>query len=187
MIVASAYHYRRVRSIALLLRGPFLEIKHAVPHMERGTIKNIASICEIRAAYCPHAYSAAKFGVIGLTKSVALELAERGIRVNAVCPGGIGTEIWSPPQMPVELSQRTPEIVEPWLAGKNPMGRSGFPFDIANAVVWLANNESSFVTGHAHVVDGGFTAGVRWTQRLEEFDQLGERFRSALGQTTVTP
>jgi NAD(P)-dependent dehydrogenase (short-subunit alcohol dehydrogenase family) len=119
----------------LPLRGPFLEMKHAVPHMERGTIKNIASICGIRAAYCPHAYSAAKFGVIGLTKSVALDLAERGIRVNAVCPVGIGTEIWSPPQMPVELSQRTPEIVEPWLAGKNPMGRSGFPSDIANAVV----------------------------------------------------
>ena len=75
--------------------------------------------------------------------------------------------------MPVELSQRTPEIVEPWLAGKNPMGRSGFPSDIANAVVWLASNESSFVTGHALVVDGGFTAGVRWTQQLEEFDQLG--------------
>jgi NAD(P)-dependent dehydrogenase (short-subunit alcohol dehydrogenase family) len=74
MIVASAYHYRRVRFIALLLRGPFLEIKHAVRHMERGTIKNIASICGIRAAYCPHAYSAAKFGVM----SVAKTATERG-------------------------------------------------------------------------------------------------------------
>jgi NAD(P)-dependent dehydrogenase (short-subunit alcohol dehydrogenase family) len=74
MIVASAYHYRRVRLIALLLRGPFLEIKHAVPHMERGTVKSIASICGIRAAYCPHAYSAAKFGVM----SVAKTATERG-------------------------------------------------------------------------------------------------------------
>ena len=105
-----------------------------------------------------------------MAKSVALELAERGIRVNAVCPGGIATEIWSPPEMPVELSERTPEIVEPWLAGKNPMGRSGFPSDIANAVVWLASYESSSATGHALVVDGGWMAGIRWTQQLEEFD-----------------
>jgi NAD(P)-dependent dehydrogenase (short-subunit alcohol dehydrogenase family) len=174
------------RSIALLLRGPFLGIKFAVPHMKGGTIINIASICGVRAGYCPHAYTAAKFGVIGLTKSVALELAERGIRVNAVCPGGIATEIWAPPEMPAELSERTPEIVEPWLAGTNPMGRSGFPSDIANAVLWLASNESSFVTGHALVVDGGSTAGIRWAQQLEEFDQLGDCFRSALGQTTVT-
>jgi NAD(P)-dependent dehydrogenase (short-subunit alcohol dehydrogenase family) len=184
------------QSIALLLRGPFLGIKYAVPHMEGGTIINIASICGIRAGYCPHAYTAAKFGVIGLTKSVALELAECGIRVNAVCPGGIATEIWSPllrrladhrPEMPAELSELTPEIVEPWLAGTNPMGRSGFPSDIANAVLWLASNESSFVTGHTLVVDGGATAGIRWAQQLQEFDQLGERFRSALGQTTVMP
>ncbi len=173
------------RSIALLLR-PFLGIKYAVPHMEGGTIINIASICGIRAGYCPHAYTAAKFGVIGLTKSVALELAERGIRVNAVCPGGIATQIWAPPEMPAELSELTPGIVEPWLAGTNPMGRSGFPSDIANAVIWLASNESSFVTGHALVVDGGSIAGIRWAQQLEEFDQLGECFRSALGQTTVT-
>jgi NAD(P)-dependent dehydrogenase (short-subunit alcohol dehydrogenase family) len=176
------------RSIALLLRGPFLGIKYALPHMERGAIINIASICGIRAGYCPHAYTAAKFGVIGLTKSVALELAERGIRVNAVCPGGIATEIWfRREKMPAELSERTPEIVEPWIAGTTPMGRSGFPSDIAKAVVWLASDESSFVTGHALVVDGGATAGVRWSQQLEEFGQLGERFRSALGSTTVAP
>jgi NAD(P)-dependent dehydrogenase (short-subunit alcohol dehydrogenase family) len=154
--------------------------------MEGGTIIKIASICGIRAGYRPHAYTAAKCGVIGLTKSVALELAERGIRVNVVCPGGIATEIWAPPEMPAELGERTPEIVEPWPAGTNPMGRSGFPFDIANAVLWLASNESTFVTGHALVVDDGSTAGIHWAQQLKEFDQLGKRFRSALGQTTVT-
>jgi NAD(P)-dependent dehydrogenase (short-subunit alcohol dehydrogenase family) len=175
------------RSIALLLRGPFLGIKYAVPHMDGGTIINIASVCGIRAGYCPHAYTAAKFGVVGLTKSVALELAERGIRVNAICPGSIATEIYAPvyAEMPTELSERTPKIVEPWLAAGVPMGRAGFPADIANAALWLASSESSFVSGHALVVDGASTAGPRWSKQLEDFDYSRERFRSAFGQTTT--
>ena len=80
-----------------------------------------------------------------MTKSVALELAERSIRVNAVCPGGTATEIWAPvyPEMPPQLSERTPEIVEPWLAERIPIGRAGLPADIANATLWLASSESS--------------------------------------------
>jgi len=176
------------RSTALLLRGPFLGIKYAVPHMESGTIINIASVSGIMAGYTPHAYTAAKWGVVGLTKSVALELAERGIRVNAICPGGTATLIWAPvyPEMPAEMSERTPEIVEPWLAALAPQGRAGFPADIANAALWLASSESSFVTGHALVVDGGLTAGKPWSKNLDDFNQLRERFRSALEQSTVT-
>ena len=82
------------RSIALLLRGPFLGIKYAIPHMESGTIINIASVSGITAGYSPHAYTAAKLGVVGLTKSVALELAERGkestLFVLAELPLGFG-------------------------------------------------------------------------------------------------
>jgi NAD(P)-dependent dehydrogenase (short-subunit alcohol dehydrogenase family) len=176
------------RSIALLLRGPFLGIKYAVPHMQRGgTITNIASLSGMLDGFTSHAYTAAKFGVVGLTKSVALELAERGLRVNAICPGGTATGIWAPvfPEMPAELVDRTPEIVEPWLAAEAPIGRAGLPADIANAALWLASGESSFVTGHALVVDGGFTAGMRWSQRLERLENLKERFRAAFNQTTI--
>jgi NAD(P)-dependent dehydrogenase (short-subunit alcohol dehydrogenase family) len=142
----------------------------------------------LAGGWASHAYTAAKFGVGGLTKSVALELAERGIRVNAICPGGIATAIFAPVagELSPGLIERTPEIVEPWLAGVVPLGRSGFPSDIANAALWLTSDESSFVTGHSLVVDGGLTAGRRWPEGLRRFDQLRERFKSAMGQTTVT-
>lgn len=176
------------RAIALLLRGPFLGIKYAIPCMESGTIINIASVSGIAAGLSSHIYTAAKWGVVGLTKSVALELAERGIRVNAICPGGTATFIWAPvyAEMPPDVSERTPEIVEPWLAAGAPLGRAGFPVDIANAAVWLASSESSFVTGHALVVDGGLTAGKRWSEGLRGFDELKERFRSAVEQSIAT-
>jgi NAD(P)-dependent dehydrogenase (short-subunit alcohol dehydrogenase family) len=86
-----------------------------------------------------------------------------------------------------ELIELTPGIVEPWLAAGLPLGRSGFPVDIANAALWLASSESSFVTGHALVVDGGLTSGPRWSQTLLYYDALRERFRTAFGQTTTTP
>jgi NAD(P)-dependent dehydrogenase (short-subunit alcohol dehydrogenase family) len=173
----------------LLLGGTFLGIKYAVSIMQAGgTIINIASVASLVGGYGSHAYTAAKFGVVGLTKSVALELAERGIRVHAICVGGIATAIFAPMagEMSAELTERTPEIVEPWLAEILPLGRSGFPVDIANAALWLASSESSFVTGEAITVDGGLTAGRRWSETLQRYDQLRERFRSALGQTTVT-
>jgi NAD(P)-dependent dehydrogenase (short-subunit alcohol dehydrogenase family) len=177
------------KSITLLLGGTFLGIKYAVPLMQSGgTIINIASVAGLTGGYGTHAYTAAKFGVVGLTKSVSLELAERGIRVNAICPGGIATAIYAPigGEMSADLIERTPEIVEPWLAEILPLGRSGFPADIANAALWLASSESSFVTGEALTVDGGLTAGRRWSQTLNRFEQLQKRFRSASVERPVT-
>ena len=84
------------------------------------------------------------------------------------------------------MIERTPEIVEPFLAEGTPLGRSGFPSDIASAALWLASTESSFVTGHALVVDGGLTSGLPWSHMLHRRGQLLERFKSAKGQTTVT-
>ena len=155
--------------------------------MKSGSIINIASVAGLAGGYSSHPYTAAKFGVIGLTKSVALELAERGIRVNAICPGGIATSIFAAavPDLPAELVERTPEIVEPWIAERYPIGRSGFPADIANAALWLASSESSFVTGHALAVDGGITAGRSWSQQNQAYDRLRERFRSAMDQLAV--
>jgi NAD(P)-dependent dehydrogenase (short-subunit alcohol dehydrogenase family) len=178
------------RSIALLLGGTFLGIKYAVPRLQSGgTIINIASVAGLAGGYSSHAYTAAKFGVIGLTKSVALELVERGIRVNAICPGGVITDIWSPVYagMPAEVIERASEMVGPWLAEDTPLGRAGFPVDIANAALWLASSESSFVTGHALVVDGGVTAGRSRAQMLRRFEELRERFQSATRQATVAP
>jgi NAD(P)-dependent dehydrogenase (short-subunit alcohol dehydrogenase family) len=96
--------------------------------MKAGTIINISSISGVIAGYSPHAYTAAKFAVIGLTKSVALELGERGIRVNAICPDGVATAIFAPVArelLSAELIESAPDIVEPWLAEGVPLGRSG--------------------------------------------------------------
>ena len=177
------------QSIALLLGGTFFGIKYSVPHMKAGTIINISSISGLTAGYSPHAYTAAKFGVIGLTKSVALEFGERGIRVNAICPGGVATAIFAPVArelLSAELIESAPDIVEPWLAEGLPLGRSGLPSDIANAALWLASSESSWVTGQAFVIDGGLTAGQPWSQMFRRWDELYERFRSALGKNAAT-
>ena len=174
------------QTIVLYLGGTFLGIKYAVPQLQNGgTIINIASIAGLVGGYGAHAYTAAKFGVIGLTKSVALELAERRIRVNAICVGAVATAIFAPVaaaagEITPDILERSPDIVAPWLAEDVPLGRSGFPIDVANAALWLASSESSFVTGEALTVDGGILAGRSWTQMLSRYDQLRERFRLAL-------
>ena len=97
------------------------------------------------------AYVASKHGVVGLTKTAALEYAKAGIRVNAVCPGVIQTP------MVARLTSQRPEMAEALVAAE-PMGRTGKPEEIAEAVVWLCSEAASFVTGHAMSVDGGYVA-----------------------------
>ena len=144
------------RTQAVLLRGVFLGIKHAIPHLRAaggGSIISTASVAGLRGGAGPHSYSAAKAGVVNLTRTAALELAKDSIRVNCICPGGINTPL---------LTSRFPgggEALTPLLSMIQPLPRPGYPEDIAAMALFLASDESSFVTGAAMVVDGGFTAG----------------------------
>ena len=144
------------RTQAVLLRGVFLGIKHAIPHLRAaggGSIISTASVAGLRGGAGPHSYSAAKAGVINLTRSASLELGRDHIRVNCICPGGIHTPL---------ISSRFPggdEALTPLLAMLQPLPRAGYPEDIAAMALFLASDESAFVTGAAMVVDGGFTAG----------------------------
>ena len=151
----------------VLVKGVFLGMKHAAPVMKAqrsGSILSTASVAGLQTGHSPHLYSVAKAAVIHLTRSVALELGEYGVRVNCICPGVIATP----------LAAGRPDVSEAGLAklkqalGKSqPLGRIGDPEDVARAAVWLASDESSFVTGHAQVVDGGAYAGRPWSRQGE--------------------
>lgn len=140
------------------LTSIFLCMKHEINHMlERGggTIVNCSSASGITGNSGMSAYSASKFGIIGLTKTAAKEYAAQGIRVNAVCPGTIHT-----PAVDAFL-EGEPEVAEPFLAAKKaqqPIGRLGTPDEVAQAVLWLSGPGASFAIGHCLVVDGGRTA-----------------------------
>jgi NAD(P)-dependent dehydrogenase (short-subunit alcohol dehydrogenase family) len=151
----------------VLVKGVFLGIKHAAPIMKRqgsGSIINTASVAGLQAGWSPHLYSVAKAAVIHLTRSVALELGSSGIRVNSICPGIIAT-----PLAAGRPGVGQPELdkMKKALGRTQVLGRIGDPIDIAQAALWLASDESSFVTGHAHVVDGGAHAGRPWAKQGE--------------------
>ncbi len=147
----------------VLVKGVFFGIKHAAPAVKSGgrggSIINTASVAGIQAGEAPHLYSMAKAAVIHLTTSVALELGEHGIRVNAICPGVIAT--------PLAVGRRSVreeqvERMRDKLGHYQPIGRIGEPEDIAHAALYLASDRASFVTGTHHVVDGGAAAGRAW-------------------------
>jgi NAD(P)-dependent dehydrogenase (short-subunit alcohol dehydrogenase family) len=157
------------RTMDVLLRSVFYGMKYAAPVMKlqrSGSIISTASIAALTAGDGPHLYSVAKAGVVMLTRSVALELAEHSVRVNAICPGGIVTPLilLGMPDTP-----QVREGVTQALSQFQPIPRAGQPEDIANAALWLASDESTFVTGESIVVDGGATTGQPWAKQAPQF------------------
>ena len=141
------------RTLAVNLKGIWLCMKHEIPHLIKtgGAIVNCASIAGLVGFAGSPAYCASKGGVIQLTKTAALEYAEQGIRINAVCPGVIQTPMID------RFTHGDPDLAGQLAAGE-PIGRVGEPIEIADAVVWLCSDGASFVTGHPMVVDGGWVA-----------------------------
>lgn len=148
----------------VLLKSVFLGMKHAAPVMTAqgsGSIISTASVAGIRVGYAPHLYSVAKCAVIHLTKTVALELGEHNVRVNAICPGFIATPLAA--GRPDADESQIQQLREAGAASQA-MGRVGEPRDIANMALFLASDESEWITGREFVVDGGFEAGPPWSR-----------------------
>jgi NAD(P)-dependent dehydrogenase (short-subunit alcohol dehydrogenase family) len=137
------------------LKGVWLCMKYEIIQMLKqggGAIVNTASIMGLVGSWSRSgAYNASKHGVVGLTKTAALEYATSGIRVNCVCPGYIRTPLLE------SLLTSQPEM-EAQIVARHPIGRMGRPEEIAEAVVWLCSDAASFVTGHTMTVDGGYVA-----------------------------
>lgn len=136
------------------LKGVWYALKAEIPAMLKtggGAIVNTASVSGLGGDWHMTPYNSTKHGVIGLTKSAALEFGADGIRINAVCPGVIQTP------MVKQLQENAPDELDRMVIGR-PMDRIGEPEEVASAVAWLCSDESSFVTGHPLVVDGGVSA-----------------------------
>ncbi len=163
------------RSMSLLLRSVALGIRYAIPHMKKrggGSIINTASVAALQAGMGPIAYSVAKAGVIHLSTVSAAQLGRARIRVNAICPGLILTDIFTTgaramgapdamiDQIKSSMTQMAPDA--------QPIPKGGVPDDIAQACLFFASDESRFVTGTHIVVDGGMTTGPRHAWDPEE-------------------
>jgi len=138
--------------IGVNLRGTWLCMKHEIPLLLKtgGTIVNTASMVGLVGMQTLSAYVASKHGVLGITKTAALEYAKQGIRVNAVCPGGVRTPM-------AGFTGENDEAAEQQSAAISPNGRVAEPEEIAEAIMWLSSPRSSYVNGHGLVVDAGAT------------------------------
>lgn len=153
----SAPDYRRVLEVNLV--APFLLAKafgQAMLEAKRGSIINVASIAGIVGVGDRAAYNASKHGLIGLTRTLAAEWGGRGVRVNAVCPGWVKTEMNA-------ADQATGSYIDADIVNRVPMGRFATADDISAAIAFLADEpQSGFINGHALVVDGGWTTDGSW-------------------------
>lgn len=163
------------------VRGTVLGMKHVAPVMSRqgaGSIVNIGSIAGLRASVSSHFYSAAKAAVIHLTHCCAVELAERGVRVNCISPGAIVTGIFAKSAGVADtVADKTAGALKEFFTQTQPLPRAGIPGDIAAAAVYLASDASAFVTGHNLVVDGGYTVGAQWSTTMAARAEMGKQLR----------
>lgn len=157
------------RTFGVNVKGVWLSMKYEIPAMlrqRRGAIVNTSSVAGLVGIRRFSAYTASKHAVLGLTKSAALEYFRLGIRVNAVCPGLIDTELVrnavfgeKQPSNPVGrlVASTAHSIAKRYMSGRQPAGRMGLPEEVAEAVLWLCSDAAAYVNGHTLVVDGGFT------------------------------
>jgi len=161
---------------AVNLKGVFLGMKYASPVMKMqrsGSIINTSSIGSLMAENAPHIYCAAKAAVNHLTRCVANELGGWKVRVNSLCPGAILTPIFLKDRgLSKEEAKEVILKVEEGLSQYQPIPRAGLPDDIARAALWLASDDSSFVTGINLVVDGGATCGEKWSFMMEQQENM---------------
>jgi NAD(P)-dependent dehydrogenase (short-subunit alcohol dehydrogenase family) len=142
------------RTLAINLGGVFLCMKHEIPLMQKqgaGAIVNMASGAGMIATPGMSPYCAAKHGVLGITRTAAVENAQTGVRINAVCPGSIDTPM-------LRSAMQVDPMVEKMIRANMPIGRLGEPHEIAEAVVWLCSERASLVSGHSMLVDGAALA-----------------------------
>ena len=163
-------------TMEVLFRSVVLGMKHAAPVMKKqgsGVIISTASVAGLRTGFGPHIYSALKAAIIHLTHTVAMELGEDGIRVNCICPGSIPTAIFGRGfGLPQDAAERLAELLKIPFANSQPIKRTGLPDDIAKAALWLVSDDSSFVNGHALVVDGGLIGGKLYSETIDTFNEL---------------
>ncbi len=180
------------RTMDLLLRSVAMGIRYAIPHMKNrpgASIVNVSSVAAVGPGYSPTAYAVAKAGVLHLTKMAAADLAQFGIRVNAIQPGFMMTNIFTRNlEVPEEQKEIAKGVLRQVSSNAQPVARSGEARDIAEACAYLASEAGSFVNGASLLVDGGLTLGPRYSWDPEEpgfygpLAQMEEQAKRAAGE-----